>query len=169
MKDAIRTLMIRELETFVREIELFPDDQVLWKTVPGVTNSAGNLAVHVAGNLEHFVGAILGGTGYVRNRPLEFSRKDGTRAEVVALLKSARNTVEKVLNGLPEARLQETFPELIQNHEVRTDLFLTHLSVHLAFHLGQAGYLRRVLTGDPTSATPVSTAALAATGAIPAN
>src|SRR5678815_2545300 len=70
-----------------REIELFPDDELLWKTPPGIANSAGNLALHVCGNLQYFVGAVLGETGYVRDRPLEFSRRSGTRAELVRELR----------------------------------------------------------------------------------
>ena len=73
--DDVRCLLVRELEGFRREIALFPSDDLLWRGAPGVTNAAGNLALHVAGNLQHFVGACLGKTRYVRNRDAEFSKK----------------------------------------------------------------------------------------------
>lgn len=78
----LRVLLVRELKAFEREVEMFPDDELVWKTVPGVTNSAGNLALHVCGNLQHFVGRVLGDTNYVRDRELEFSRSSGSRAEL---------------------------------------------------------------------------------------
>jgi uncharacterized damage-inducible protein DinB len=168
MKEAIRILLLRELDSFSREIELFPDDELLWRTVPGVTNSAGNLAMHVAGNLQHFVGAALGGTGYVRNRDLEFSRTSGTRAEVRAELDRARSVVARTLTRLSEESLGRNYPQPVLDRQLETGLFLLHLASHLAFHLGQAGYLRRILTGDTATTGAVATAALPAAGAIPA-
>ena len=79
MTDDLRRLLVRELEAFAREVELFPDDASLWKTLPGVTNSAGNLALHVCGNLKHYLGGVLGGSGYVRNRDPEFASRAGSR------------------------------------------------------------------------------------------
>jgi len=93
----IATMLLRELEGFQREVALFPDDESVWNTLPGLTNSAGNLAVHVAGNLQHYVGAILGRTGYRRNRDAEFARRSGTRAEIISELRLASNVVRDVL------------------------------------------------------------------------
>jgi hypothetical protein len=92
MRKALRTLHLRDLDSFRREVELFPDDDVLWKTLPGITNSGGNLALHAAGNLLHFFGTILGGTGYIRDRNTEFSRRSGSRAEVVSELNRTRGS-----------------------------------------------------------------------------
>ena len=156
-------LLVRELNAFARELDLFPDDETAWKTAPGVTNSAANLALHVAGNLQHFVGAGLGATGYVRNRELEFSRRSGARAEIKAELDAAIAAVEKVLPTLTPDVLARPYPlSLFPGKEIRSALFLQHLCSHAAFHLGQAGYLRRVLTGEATSASPVSLPALMA-------
>lgn len=140
--------LIRELEAFQREIALFPDDESLWRTMPGITNSAGNLALHVSGNLRHFVGKVLGGTDYVRDRPTEFNQKAGTRSEVIEEIGSAIKVVREVLPGVPEDRLAAMFPEPVMGVPMRTRRLLIHLPVHLAYHLGQAGYLRRALTGQ---------------------
>lgn len=153
--------MCRDLDAFTREVEFFPDDELPWATLPGLSNSAGNLALHVAGNLQHFVGAVLGGSGYVRNRDLEFSRRQGTRAELVTGLAQAREIVDSVVGRLSDDDLAEPYPELVGGRRLVSGDFLLHLSSHLAFHLGQAGYLRRALTGEATSSGAVSHAVLA--------
>jgi hypothetical protein len=157
----IVSLLTRELEGFKREIRMFPDDESVWRTVPGVTNSAGNLAIHVAGGLRYLVGSLLGGTGYVRNRETEFSRRSGTRSEIVAELDGAIVVVREVLSRLPQDRLAADFPEAVLGAKLRTGIFLIHLCAHAGFHLGQAGYLRRMLTGDSTSSGPLPLAPLA--------
>ena len=161
MRDDVRRVLTRELEALAREVELFPDDDVLWKTVPGVTNSAGNLALHACGNLNHFVGAVLGGTGYVRDRPAEFATRTGRRADVARQLRETATVVTNALARVPESALAAPYPEPHDGVQLSCGLFLLHLCVHLAFHLGQAGTLRRALTGDARTSGAVSLAALA--------
>jgi len=155
LNDDLMRLMVRELESLKREIELFPDDESAWRTVPGITNSAANLAMHVAGGLQHFVGTLLGKTGYVRNRALEFNRRAGSRAEVIAELDRAITTVRNVMPRLSETDLSGEFSPPIIDATVGVRIFLIHLCAHAAMHLGQAGYLRRALTGDSHSSGPV--------------
>lgn len=152
----LRIVIGRELGAFQREIELFPDDELVWETPPGIVNSAGNLALHVCGNLQYFVGAVLGKTGYVRDRPLEFARRSGTRAELVGELGKTAGIVDAALSRLSESSFAGEFPEEKRSMTFQTHTFLIHISAHLAFHLGQAGYLRRFLTGDATSSAPLS-------------
>jgi len=154
-------LFRRDLRCFAREVESFPDDASLWRTVPGISNSAGNLALHVVGNLRHFLGAVLGNTGYVRQRELEFSRREGTRAEVAALLETAFAELETSLEALTEASLALPYPQAVLGHQPPTARFLMHVATHLAFHLGQAGYLRRALTGEPGATGGMAIADLA--------
>lgn len=145
-------LFRRDLAAFEREVALFPDDEALWRTQPGVANSAGNLALHVAGNLRHFAGTVLGGTGYVRDREAEFGRRSGPRTEVTAELRAALADLEAVLPGLSDAALAAPFPVAVAGVQPPTGRFLLHLAAHLAFHLGQSGYLRRALAVDGRSA-----------------
>jgi uncharacterized damage-inducible protein DinB len=160
MLDDVLKLLVRELDAFAREVEMFPDDASLFRTVPGVTNSAGNLALHVCGNLQHFVGAVLGGTGYVRNREHEFKATSGLRADVARELHETAAVVTKTLRQLDSAALDEPYPQPVCDLQVPCRLFLMHLAVHLSLHLGQAGYLRPVVTGDSRSSGPVSLQAL---------
>lgn len=148
MIDEVRRVLVRELEAFAREVESFPDDETLWKTLPGITNAAGNLALHAVGNLEHFVGAVLGNTGYVRNRPAEFATRSGRREDVARALREAAVVVATVLPQVPATALDLPFPEAHDGTQLPCGRFLVHLVTHLCFHLGQASYLRRILTGD---------------------
>jgi uncharacterized damage-inducible protein DinB len=157
----LATLLVRELKGFEAELALYPDDTRIWETVPGLSNSAANLALHVAGNLQHFVGALLGESGYVRNRDLEFSRSSGTRAEIASELRAAVRVVERVLPSLSAETLERRFPHtVVAGKEIETGLFLQQLCSHAAFHLGQAGYARRALLADTRSTGPVSLVAL---------
>ena len=161
MTDDLRRLLVRELEAFAREVELFPDDASLWKTLPGVSNSAGNLALHVCGNLKHYLGGVLGGTGYVRNRDLEFASSAGSRGDVARQLRETAGIVRQTLARLSAEGLAAPYPEPIANMQLPCGRWLMHLAVHLGFHLGQAGYLRRVVTGDGRSSGALPLAALA--------
>lgn len=152
--------MVRELDAFIREVDAFPDDDSLWQVRTGVTNSAGNLAMHICGNLQDFVGRVLGGTGYVRNRDREFGQRAGTRASVVAELRATIAVIEAVMPAQTRDNLDADYPMPLAGHTINTAVFLVHLAAHLAFHLGQAGYLRRVITGDNTSTNPLPLAAL---------
>lgn len=148
-------LFRRDLRCLMREIEAFPDDATLWRTLPGIANSAGNLALHVTGNLRHFVGTVLGGTGYLRQRDLEFATREGTRAEVVAGLEAALADVAAGLPTLTTEALAAPYPVAVGGHRPPTGLWLMHLEAHLVFHLGQAGYLRRALTGVAGATRPM--------------
>src|SRR4051812_42413973 len=135
LSNDITTLLVRELEGFKRELDLFPDDESLWKTVPGVTNPAGNLALHVAGGLQYLVGSLLGQTGYVRNREAEFGRRSGSRAEIAAELDRTIAVVRDVLSRLSDSTLAAPFPEPVLGLSFGTGIALLHLCTHAAFHL----------------------------------
>jgi uncharacterized damage-inducible protein DinB len=156
----IRSLLVRELESFIKEIELFPDDKSVWGTLPGVVNSAGNLALHVCGNLRHFIGAVLGNDGYVRHREAEFSTRSLSRQEVVREIRQTIAVVSDVVPGLSERTLSDTYPEKVGGVSLPCGRFLIHLCAHAAFHLGQAGYLRRCLLEQNESSGAVSLTAI---------
>ena len=159
--DDLQRILTRDLEAFAREVELFPDDEMLWKTAPGITNAAGNLALHACGNLRHFVGAVLGGTGYVRTRPAEFATRSGRREDLARQLRETAEIVARVLPQVPESALEALYPEPHDGVQLPCGRFLLHITTHLAFHLGQAGYLRRALTADAHTSGAISLQALA--------
>ncbi len=156
----LEALLVRELDALERELDLFPDDASVWGVVPGVTNGAGTLALHLCGNLQHYVGAVLGGTGYVRDREREFARRGVPRAELAAEIRRTAAVVRTVLPGVAPDRLAQEYPEAVGGVRLPTGLFLLHVASHFAHHLGQIGYLRRALTGDNRSSGALSLKAL---------
>lgn len=144
----IQTQLAQGLRAFMAELDRFADEAQIWAILPGVNNPAGTLALHVSGNLQHFVGACLGNTGYVRDRPREFGIRGLSRAELKTELQRALDVVEAVLPKFDDARLEEDYPEPIEGAPIATGLFLLRLASHLSLHLGQAGYLRRILEGE---------------------
>lgn len=159
----IRLLLTRELRSFSRELELFHDERLIWTTAPGVSNSVGTLALHVCGNLQYFVGAVLGGTGYVRDRGLEFSTRGVSRSAISAELRETIDVVEATLSALPGRTLSAEYPDVLGGIRMPTGLLLLHLSAHLAHHLGQAGYLRRLLTGENETSGAIAMKELSST------
>jgi uncharacterized damage-inducible protein DinB len=156
----LSALLLRDLEGFQREIDRFPDEASVWETRPGVVNSAGNLTLHVSGNLRHFIGSILGGIPYQRDREGEFTRR-ASRDEVRAEIAAAIAVVREVLPKLTDDDLDAPFPHTPTGTPVSTRRFLIHLCTHAAFHVGQAGYLRRIVTGDNVSTDTVTSTRLA--------
>jgi uncharacterized damage-inducible protein DinB len=138
----------RDLGSLRRELEAYPDERLLWTLPPGLPNSAGTLALHLAGNLRHYIGAVLGGNGYVRNRDEEFAARDVPCSTLLDHLAEAEQAIATVLPQLTEAQLAREYPETIREHHLETGDFLIHLAVHLGYHLGQVSYHRRLVTGD---------------------
>ncbi len=142
----VAAILDRELRTLAREIEAYPDERDLWRRPPGVANSAGTLALHLAGNLQHYVGTLLGGTGYVRDRPAEFALRDVPREKILAEIEAARSAVRAGASRLNDALAGAEFPETVGGVRVTTAEYLIHLVSHFAYHLGQIDYHRRVVT-----------------------
>ncbi|HEX2719050.1 MAG TPA: hypothetical protein VHM67_15380, partial [Gemmatimonadaceae bacterium] len=89
LRSTIQHILTRELLALRRGIEAYPDDASVWRPMPGIANVGGTLALHIAGNLQHFIGAVLGGTGYVRDRDAEFARRDVSRDEILREIDAA--------------------------------------------------------------------------------
>ncbi len=135
----------RDLDRLKGEIESYNDEKNLWVLKDGISNCAGNLCLHLVGNLNHFIGAEFGNSGYVRQRDLEFSLKDVPRAELIKQVNEVKFIVEKTLKTLTQDDLQKEYSRRASEDKMTTEFFLTHLIAHLAYHLGQINYHRRLL------------------------
>ncbi len=156
----IAAIISRELRTMVRELEGYASDDQVWEKPDALPNSAGTLAAHVAGNLRGLIGAVLGQNGYVRDRDREFSVRGVSRGELIRDLRAADVAVRSALEGKSAGELGASFPIPVANHRQVTGELVLHLAVHLAYHLGQVDYHRRIVTGDPGGVGAVSPAEL---------
>ena len=139
------TFFERDLDKIITEISLFENENDIWKLKEGIVNSAGNLALHIIGNLNHFIGTTLGNTGYVRNRDEEFSLKDIPFETLIADINDLKETVKNTLSKLSSSDLQNDFPIKIRDEVFSTQNMLVFLLAHLNYHLGQINYLRRMM------------------------
>jgi uncharacterized damage-inducible protein DinB len=147
LSDWLGRVILRDLESLVGQLNGYDDEKDIWRQVPGIANTTGTLALHLAGNLEHYIGAELGQSGYVRDRDAEFDTRDLPRAELLELVEKARTTVQAAIQEIGDESLEEEYPLEVGGSRLTTGLFLLHLAAHLAYHLGQIDYHRRVVTG----------------------
>ncbi|WP_412560511.1 DUF1572 family protein [Winogradskyella sp. MIT101101] len=143
--DTLIKLFKRDLSKLKEEINLYKVESNLWLTPGEITNSAGNLGLHLVGNLNHFIGAALGNTGYIRQRDLEFSLKDVPRIELIKQIDDTMVVVENTLSKLTPQDLEQQYKHRVFEKPTSTEYFLVHLAMHLAYHLGQINYHRRLL------------------------
>ena len=145
LKTALLEIFERDLRKLSEEISLYAEERDLWAVRDGISNSAGNLCLHLIGNLNHFVGTVLGATGYVRNREAEFSLKNVPRSELLANLEAVIQVVTTTLQQIPDAAFDQNYPVEKHGQVVKTDFMLLHLMGHLSYHLGQVNYHRRMI------------------------
>ncbi len=145
LTETLVKLFTRDLKALKREVNLYKDEKNLWVVSKDISNSAGNLCLHLVGNLNHFIGATIGDSGYVRQRDLEFSLKDIPKADLIKLINDTIDVVENTLGNLTEVDLQKEYKRRVFEDTMTTAYFLVHLSMHLAYHLGQINYHRRLL------------------------
>lgn len=156
----LHALLSRDLRALRREVEAYPSDEAVWTTPAGIANSCGTLVLHLAGNLRLYVGNLIGGIAYERDRPREFSARGLSRAELLGELDAALAAVDAALPRLTSEGLAAEFPIAIGAVRVNTQEFLMHCAVHLAYHLGQVDYHRRLTTGVSGTVATVAPAEL---------
>ncbi|MBL6444785.1 DUF1572 family protein [Fulvivirga sp. 29W222] len=147
MLDSLKKLYERDLDALINEIQSFNKKENLWSIRPGVSNSAGNLALHICGNLKHFIGTGIGQTGYIRQRELEFSQKNVPIPELIKNINETKQIVTSALSKISPETLASTYPITLRGEAFGTEYFLLHLHAHLNYHLGQINYLRRLIEG----------------------
>lgn len=141
----LKTLFRRDLERLRQEIAAYTDESTLWFIEKGIANSAGNLCLHLIGNLNTYIGAELGKTGYIRHRELEFSLKDVPKVELLRQIDETMAVVDQALDTVSAEQLEQEYPILVFDKMTSTGYLLVHLTTHLTYHLGQINYHRRLL------------------------
>ena len=142
-------LFQKDLDKLKEEISLYPKDEQLWQIKEGINNSGGNLCLHLTGNLQHFIGAVLGDSGYVRNRDAEFRVKNIPRSKLLEDIDITRSVVTDTLEQLSKNDLQKDYILPVLDEKTNTSYFLIYLLSHLNYHIGQINYHRRIIAGTP--------------------
>lgn len=145
---SIKKCLTRDLETLRRELRAYTNESDVWALTPGITNSAGNLTLHLTGNLSYFIGAVIGENGYVRNREAEFASTGLSRRNLEARIDVAIHSVEDGLSKINDLDLEKPYPIMLGEIQLTIGQFMIQLVTHLGYHLGQIDYHRRIIIGS---------------------
>ncbi|MGD1318559.1 DinB family protein [Chryseobacterium sp. 2R14A] len=143
--NTLKALFERDLKRLITEIEQYKSEDDIWKVKGQINNSAGNLCLHLIGNLNTYIGKELGRTDYIRNRDLEFSSKGIPRQQLIQKVENTIEMINKTFDNFDENLLQTEYPILVFDEKTSTEYLLVHLTTHLAYHLGQINYHRRLM------------------------
>ncbi|MEQ9310099.1 MAG: DinB family protein [Balneolaceae bacterium] len=144
LSKTLSKLFNRDIKRIKAEIEAYTSEEAIWQKADGITNSGGNLSLHLSGNLQHFFGAVVGGTDYIRDRDFEFTGKV-SRQELLDDLDAALSSISATLDGMSDEELKKDYPIELFGGKMKTEWFFIHLQSHLNYHLGQINYHRRLL------------------------
>ena len=143
--NTLKELYHRDLRRLKSEIELYKNEERIWIVENKIANSAGNLCLHLIGNLNTYIGSVYGNTGYTRNRDLEFSQKNVSKTELIDKIEKTISVIDLSMGNLREEDLKSEYPILVFEEKTSVEYFLIHLATHLNYHLGQINYHRRLL------------------------
>lgn len=146
--DTLKILFNRDLKRLITEIEQYKTEADIWKVKGQINNSAGNLCLHLVGNLNTYIGKELGRTDYIRNRDAEFSSKDIPRQELIQMVENTIKMINQTFDNFNENILETEYPILVFDKKTSVEYLLVHLTTHLTYHLGQLNYHRRQIEDD---------------------
>ncbi len=146
MENNLAVFFERDLLKLRDEVQNFKDEDNLWRKLEGISNSAGNLALHLIGNINFHIGATLAHNGYLRNREEEFSATHIPREEIITAITALIELVKNTLSNLTPQQLDTVHPIDFLGPK-STAYYLLQFYGHLNYHLGQINYLRRILEG----------------------
>ncbi len=145
LKETLIEIFERDLNKLKIEISSYKNESVIWSIDREIKNSGGNLCLHIIGNLNQFIGAVLGGSGYQRNRDAEFGDKNIPKKELISDIEKTTAVITSTLQKLSDEELGAVYPHDVFNKKMTTGYFLIHLTTHLNYHLGQINYHRRLM------------------------
>lgn len=147
LSQTLIALFERDLNRVINELALYQNESNIWRIEKNISNSAGNLALHLVGNLNTYIGKEIGKTGYIRNRELEFSLKDIARPVLIEQLEDTIVMIKAALATVTDEDLKKEYPLLVLSEMTTTEFLMVHLLSHLNYHLGQVNYHRRLIEG----------------------
>ena len=143
--EILRSIFIRDLNKLKLEISSYSNEDKIWHIDKSILNSSGNLCLHLIGNLDNYIGAQIGETGYIRNRDLEFADKNVPKETLITNIEATIDMINNTFNQLTDSDLKKEHPFLVFESKSSIEYLLMHLTTHLSYHLGQINYHRRLL------------------------
>jgi len=144
--DEARRRLVQGFPGQVRECLVRLDDRQLWWRPHADSNAVGNLVLHVCGSSRHFLGRVVGGTGYERDRKAEFAQRGPRpRADLLRVLEETVAETDRVLGALDPARLFEA-RDVPRDSPQSVLALVLRTSHHWAVHTGQIVYATKLLT-----------------------
>jgi hypothetical protein len=141
-----KELFIKNLTSLKEEISSYKNESDIWKLAGGISNTPGNLCLHLCGNLQHYIGALIGKSGYVRNRDAEFSKKNASLHDLLLEINITEEIITSVFDALDEKDLSKPFSDKTFGENSSNANAVLQCAVHFTYHLGQINYHRRILS-----------------------
>jgi len=141
----LNQLLQRDLSKLIEELKAYSDERNLWLIDLGINNSAGNLTLHLIGNVKQFFGLDLAGIAFERDRDSEFVPSKLNRADLLQELEVLKKLLEEALVPMDPQKLGDQSKHSFLGHSMTIGYFLIHLYGHFNYHLGQINYHRRLL------------------------
>ena len=145
LMQTLQRLFKRDLLKLRNEVESYISEERIWYVEKSISNSAGNLCLHLVGNLNTYIGSVIAKTNYIRNREQEFSLRYVPKQELLQMIDDTIEVVQDALKLVTEEDLTQEYPILVFTEKTTTEFMLVHLATHLSYHLGQINYHRRLL------------------------
>jgi hypothetical protein len=145
MKEVLIQLFERDMKKLISELEAYKKEENIWKISGEISNSAGTLTLHLIGNLNHFIGSVIGHTGYIRDREAEFSLRNVPKKDLLNEITDSIKVIKKTISEFPEDNYSTNYPLEVFGKPMTYLYFMIHLQGHLNYHLGQVNYHRRLL------------------------
>lgn len=140
----IKLLYLIQLDTLKSEISMYKYEADIWKLSGAINNTPGNLCLHICGNLNHFIGSIIGNSGYIRDRDKEFSEKNVSREMLIDLIIETKKNIADTFDKLSDEDFGKIYPDKKFGENPTYAFIFSRLISHLSYHLGQINYHRRI-------------------------
>ncbi len=147
MSTYLKRVLVRDLEGLRKQLNAYAEEEQLWVLQTGISNSGGTLALHLIGNVRHYIGAIIGGSGFVRDRDAEFGSRNISVSDIGESIDRAIEEVSSALDLVTDEMMEREYSIAVGGSRLSTGQFLTHLINHFGYHLGQLDYHRRMTAG----------------------
>lgn len=138
-------LFQKDLDRLKQEIELYSKDELLWQVKGIATKSAGTICLQLTGGLQHYIGSVLGDSGYVRNKDAETRLKNVPRGKLLEDIDATRAAVTDALEQLSKNDLQKNYPLPVFDDNITTEYYLLYMLADLNYNIGQISYHRQLL------------------------